>query len=100
MGWQKVPMPGPYSTNNFVLSQSTGANIFFTVRDDDGTIDPTIIGCLIKPFKKTPHGPKKRFARPFMRFSTVVLARLEDIIKGIHGRLSGNTHSHKWPRFL
>ncbi len=73
-------MPGPYSTNNLVLSQSTGASIFFTVKDDDGIIDPTITGCLIKPLKKTPHGPKKRLARLFRRFSTVDLAKLEDII--------------------
>src|SRR3546814_12867829 len=27
---------------------------------DDGTIDPTMTGCLIKPRTNMPHGPKKR----------------------------------------
>src|SRR3546814_10288439 len=65
MGRQKVPTPGPYSTNNFVVFQSTGRSMWRIRVGDDGTIDPTMTGCLMKPRTNMPHGPKKRlsFAR-------------------------------------
>ena len=63
-------------------------------------IDPTITGCLIKPLKKTPHGPKKRLARLFMRFSTVVLAKLEDIIGWVRGKLSRSRYIRKLMQFV
>ena len=58
-------------------------------------IDPTITGCLIKPLKKTPHGPKKRLAPLFMRFSTVDLAKVEEIIRWVRGKLSRSRHTRK-----
>src|SRR3546814_6523271 len=42
---QKVPTPGPYSTNNLVFAQSTGPSILRISRSEDGTIEPTITGC-------------------------------------------------------
>src|SRR3546814_2243249 len=51
---QKVPTPGPYSTNNLVFAQSTGPSILRISRSEDGTIEPTITGCLRKPWKNMP----------------------------------------------
>src|SRR3546814_502102 len=66
-GRQKVPTPGPYSTNSFVLFQSTGPSMWRISVGDEGTIDPTMTGCLIKPRTNMPHGPKKRFNRSRIR---------------------------------
>src|SRR3546814_19766114 len=59
-GRQKVPTPGPYSTNSLLFFQSTGRSMWRISVGDDGTIDPTMTGCLIKPRTNMPHGPKKR----------------------------------------
>src|SRR5437868_12848023 len=52
----KVPTPGPYSTNNLQFAQSTGASILSTIAFEDGMIEPTIIGCLMKPRRKCQSG--------------------------------------------
>ena len=56
IGRQKVPTPGPYSTNSLQLAQSTGPSILRISLSDDGTIDPTITGCLKKPCRNIPQG--------------------------------------------
>src|SRR3982750_372884 len=53
---QKVPTPGPYSTNSFVFSQSTGPSILRISLPDEGTTEPTITGCLMKPLMNIPQG--------------------------------------------
>src|SRR3546814_20656525 len=53
---KKVPTPGLYSTNNLVFGQSTGPSILRISRSEDGTIEPTITGCLRKPWKNMPQG--------------------------------------------
>ena len=58
-GRQKVPTPGPYSTNSRHSSHFTGASILAIVKRDEGMIEPTITGCSRNPSKKTPHGPRK-----------------------------------------
>src|SRR3546814_15993501 len=60
---QKVPTPGPYSTNNLVFAQSTGPSILRISRSEDGTIEPTITGCLLKPWKNMPQGEGTPAAR-------------------------------------
>ena len=62
-GWQKVPTPGPYSTNTSQRSQSTGASILRMVKREEGMIDPTIRGSSMNPRKNTPHWPKARASR-------------------------------------
>src|SRR3546814_20423134 len=64
-GRQKVQTPGPYSTNNFVVFQSTGRSMWRIRVGDDGTTDPTMTGCLMKPRTNMPHGQTTRlsFAR-------------------------------------
>ena len=65
----KVPTPGPYSTNSLQFAQSTGASILSIVAFDEGMIEPTITGCLMKPLRKCQSGPppaaraKRRSAR-------------------------------------
>jgi hypothetical protein len=56
-GPQKVPTPGPYSTNSRQRSQSTGASIRSIVAREEGMIEPTIRGCSRNPRKNTPAGP-------------------------------------------
>jgi hypothetical protein len=41
-------------------------------------IDPTMTGCLIKPLKNTPQGPKKRLTRVFTRVSSGTLAKVDE----------------------
>src|ERR1700712_5688525 len=68
----KVPTPGPYSTNNLQFAQSTGASILSITALDDGMIEPTITGCLMKPFRKCHSGPPAapRANRPSLRASS------------------------------
>src|SRR3546814_2927439 len=49
------------------LFQSTGPSMWRISVGDEGTIDPTMTGCLIKPRTNMPHGPKKRFNRSRIR---------------------------------
>jgi hypothetical protein len=56
-GWQKVPTPGPYSTNSRVFAQSTGASISRISTGPDCVTAPTMRGCSMKPRMKTPAGP-------------------------------------------
>src|SRR3569832_2315310 len=56
IGRQKVPTPGPYSTNSLVLAQSTGASILRINTPDEGTTEPTITGCLKNPRRNLPQG--------------------------------------------
>src|SRR3546814_9149343 len=72
MGRQKVPTPGPYSTNNFVVFQSTGRSMWRIRVGDDGTIDPTMTGCLMKPRTNMPHGPKKRLSFARIRWGVAI----------------------------
>src|SRR3546814_9286669 len=54
-GRQKVPTPGPYSTNSFVFFQSTGRSMWRISVGEEGTIDPTMTGCLMKPRRSEEH---------------------------------------------
>ena len=63
-------------------------------------IDPTITGCLIKPLKKTPHGPKKRLAQVLMRSRTVALAKVEDVMRWVRGQLLRASDSQNWTPFM
>ena len=58
-GRQKVPTPGPYSTNSSHAPQSTGPSILATVKRDDGMIEPTMRSSSTKPRKKTPPLPEQ-----------------------------------------
>src|SRR3954470_5989753 len=55
--WVKVPTPGPYSTNNLQLAQSTGASILSISTFEEGITEPTITGCFTKPRRKCHSGP-------------------------------------------
>src|SRR6218665_1892509 len=68
----KVPTPGPYSTNNLQLAQSTGASILSIVARDEGMMEPTITGGLMKPRRKCQRGLPLplRAKRPFVRASS------------------------------
>ncbi|VVT07214.1 hypothetical protein SPHINGO391_390025 [Sphingomonas aurantiaca] len=56
IGRQKVPTPGPYSTNSLQFAQSTGSSILRISLSDEGTIDPTMTGCFRNPEKNICHG--------------------------------------------
>ena len=79
IGRQKVPTPGPYSTNSLVFAQSTGPSILAISRSDDGMIEPTITGCFRKPEKNICHGLGTPAAlRRLRRMALVELAMSKD----------------------
>src|SRR3546814_11306663 len=65
-------LPIAYSSNNFVVCQSTGRSMWRIRVGDDGTIDPTMTGCLMKPRTNMPHGPKKRLSFARIRWGVAI----------------------------
>src|SRR6478736_3279153 len=57
IAWQKVPTPGPYSTNNLVFAQSVRDSMLRISLPDDGMIDPTITGWRRNSLKNIVFGP-------------------------------------------
>src|SRR3546814_8820779 len=78
---QKVPTPGPYSTNNLVFAQSTGPSILRISRSEDGTIEPTITGCLTKPWKNMHQGEGTPAARRSRLRVAAVVELVIDILR-------------------
>ncbi|VXC72946.1 hypothetical protein SPHINGOT1_130157 [Sphingomonas sp. T1] len=72
IGRQKVPTPGPYSTNTLVLSQSTRPSILRISLSDDGTIEPTMTGCFRNSVKNICHGEGTPAGRVRARRAAVV----------------------------